>query len=234
MKKPAGHQWRPSTAKINNKNKKTKQSPIQWTWVCINSGSWRWTGRPGVLQSMGSQRVRHDWATELNWTETIPLKNVSSSSCFAPQVIPCGVHSSFSLAASLAQDIGRAYILPKSPFPLTSRCSIIKNFSHPNTLNSISHTHTHTDTHTHALIDTTEHTYWHNWASASVPMSSISLTEIHVHWCLLGRWPEPHLLLDTQTPFPVPGTWPLKSQTCEILCYLLNALKEPAICLIHG
>ena len=32
-----------------------------------NSGSWRWTGRPGVLQSMGSQRARHDWATELNW-----------------------------------------------------------------------------------------------------------------------------------------------------------------------
>ena len=33
----------------------------------INSRSWRWTGRPGVLQSMGSQRVRHDWATEINW-----------------------------------------------------------------------------------------------------------------------------------------------------------------------
>ena len=37
----------------------------QWTWVWVNSGSWRWTGRPGVLQSMGSQRVGHDWATEL-------------------------------------------------------------------------------------------------------------------------------------------------------------------------
>ena len=41
-------------------------SPIQWTWVWVNSGSGWWTGRPGVLQSMGSQRVRHDWATELN------------------------------------------------------------------------------------------------------------------------------------------------------------------------
>ena len=41
-------------------------SPTQWTWVQVNSGSWWWTGRPGVLQSMGSQRVRHDWATELN------------------------------------------------------------------------------------------------------------------------------------------------------------------------
>ena len=35
--------------------------------VSVNSGSWWWTGRPGVLRFMGSQRVRHDWATELNW-----------------------------------------------------------------------------------------------------------------------------------------------------------------------
>ena len=42
-------------------------SPTWWTWVWASSGSWRWTGKPGVLQSMGSQRVRHDWATELNW-----------------------------------------------------------------------------------------------------------------------------------------------------------------------
>ena len=40
-------------------------SLTQWTWVWINSGNWRWTGRPGVLQSMGLQRVGHDWATEL-------------------------------------------------------------------------------------------------------------------------------------------------------------------------
>ena len=44
-------------------------SLTQWTWVWVNSGSWWWTGRPGVLLFMGSQRVRHDWATELNWTE---------------------------------------------------------------------------------------------------------------------------------------------------------------------
>ena len=41
--------------------------PTQWTWVWVNSGSWWWTGRPGMLQFMGSQRVGHDWATELNW-----------------------------------------------------------------------------------------------------------------------------------------------------------------------
>ena len=43
-------------------------SLTRWTWVWVNSGSWWWTGRPGVLQFMGLQRVRHDWATELNWS----------------------------------------------------------------------------------------------------------------------------------------------------------------------
>ena len=43
-------------------------SPTWWTWVWVNSRSWWWTGRPGVLRFLGSQRVGHDWATELNWT----------------------------------------------------------------------------------------------------------------------------------------------------------------------
>ena len=42
-------------------------SPIEWTWVWVNSKSWWWTGRPGMLQSMGLQRVRYDWVTELIW-----------------------------------------------------------------------------------------------------------------------------------------------------------------------
>ena len=46
-------------------------SLTRWTWVGVNSGSWWWTGRPGVLRFMRSQRVGHDWATELNWTECI-------------------------------------------------------------------------------------------------------------------------------------------------------------------
>ena len=41
-------------------------SVTQWTWVWVNSGSWWWTERSGMLQSIGSQRVGHDWATELN------------------------------------------------------------------------------------------------------------------------------------------------------------------------
>ena len=43
-------------------------SPILWTWVWVSSGSWWWIGRLGTLQSMGSQRVKHDWVTELNWS----------------------------------------------------------------------------------------------------------------------------------------------------------------------
>ena len=42
-------------------------SPTQWTWVWVDSGSWWWTGRPGVLRFMGWQRVGHDWLPELNW-----------------------------------------------------------------------------------------------------------------------------------------------------------------------
>ena len=44
-------------------------SLTRWTRVWVNSGRWWWTGSPGVLWFMGSQRVGHDWTTELNWTE---------------------------------------------------------------------------------------------------------------------------------------------------------------------
>ena len=44
-------------------------SPTQWTWVWVNSRSWWWARKHVVLQSMGSQRVGHDWATEVKWTE---------------------------------------------------------------------------------------------------------------------------------------------------------------------
>ena len=49
-------------------------SLTRWAWVWVNSGSWWWTGRPGVLWFMGSQRVGHDWATELNWTDLQMIK----------------------------------------------------------------------------------------------------------------------------------------------------------------
>ena len=46
-------------------------SLTQWTWVWVNYRNWWWTGRLGMLQSIGSERVRHDWATELNRTDSI-------------------------------------------------------------------------------------------------------------------------------------------------------------------
>ena len=48
-----------------------RASPTRCTWVWVNSGSWWWTGRPGMMQFMELQRVGHDWATKLNWTEAL-------------------------------------------------------------------------------------------------------------------------------------------------------------------
>ena len=53
-------------------------SLTQWTWVWVNSRRWWWTGKSGMLQSMGLQRVRHDWATELNWTSQTSLPMLST------------------------------------------------------------------------------------------------------------------------------------------------------------
>ena len=70
LKRPdAGKDWEQEEKGITEDWDGWMASPTQWTWVWVNSGSWWWTGRPGVLRFMGSQRVRHNWATELNWTE---------------------------------------------------------------------------------------------------------------------------------------------------------------------
>ena len=74
---PDGKSWLirkdPNAVRDWGQEKGTTEDEIaswtQWTWVWVNSGSWWWTGRPGVMWFMGSQRVRHDWATEQNWTE---------------------------------------------------------------------------------------------------------------------------------------------------------------------
>ena len=50
-------------------------SLTQWTQIWVNSGSWWWTRQPGVLQAMGSQRGRHDWETELNWTHQFAISS---------------------------------------------------------------------------------------------------------------------------------------------------------------
>ena len=63
----AGKDWRREEKGTTEAEMVRMASPTQWTWVWAISGSWWWTGRPGVLQSMGLQRVGHEWATELNW-----------------------------------------------------------------------------------------------------------------------------------------------------------------------
>ena len=71
-------------------------SLTQWTWVWVNSGGWWWTGRPGMLQSMGSPRVRHSWVTEQQQQQHVVLQ---SKECYIlPLVSPqqesfCQCHS---------------------------------------------------------------------------------------------------------------------------------------------
>ena len=61
-------------------------SPTQQTWVWVDSGSWWWTGRPGVLRLMGLQRVRHDWVTELNW-RWLPVDIVTDGYPFLKKIL---------------------------------------------------------------------------------------------------------------------------------------------------
>ena len=60
-----GKDWRQEEKVITGRNC-WMTSPTWWPWVCASSRSWFWTENPGLLQSMGSQRVGHDWVTELN------------------------------------------------------------------------------------------------------------------------------------------------------------------------
>ena len=67
----AGKDWRQEEKGRTEDDIVGWHKPTQWTWVWVNSGSWWWTGRPGMLWSMGSQRVGHDWVTELNWEHSL-------------------------------------------------------------------------------------------------------------------------------------------------------------------
>ena len=70
----------------------THSSNLAWKipWVWVNSGSWWWTGRPGVLWFMGSQRVGHDWVIELNWTELLQHTHKNwNVSAFTKQKVMC-------------------------------------------------------------------------------------------------------------------------------------------------
>ena len=63
----AGKDWRWEEKGMTEDEMVGWHHQLKWTWVWVNSGSWWRTGRPGVLRFMGSQRVGHNWATELSW-----------------------------------------------------------------------------------------------------------------------------------------------------------------------
>ena len=99
-------------------------SLTQWTWVWMNSGSWWWTG-PGVLRFMGSQRVGHDWATELNWTECVCICAKSLQSC--PTL--CNPMDC-SLPGSSLHEVLRARILEWVAMPSSRRSSQPRDRTH--------------------------------------------------------------------------------------------------------
>ena len=76
-------------------------SPTQWTWVWVDYGSWWWTWRPGVLWFMWSQRVGHNWVTELNWTE---LNNMFSNT------VQTEIKRCFLLGGKAMTKLGRHHI----------------------------------------------------------------------------------------------------------------------------
>ena len=98
-------------------------SLTQWTWVWVNSGSWWWTGRAGLLQSMGSQRVGHSWATELNW-------NVSRH-CQISLGVGCTVTPGWETAGPKTWEQDWPSVSTETEFPVT----------HPFPV--VTHTHTH-------------------------------------------------------------------------------------------
>ena len=92
-------------------------SPTQWTWVWVTSRRWWWTGRPGVLQFMESQRVGHDWATELNWTWTSLFHQL--------RVLPC--HSS-----PVRDRVPSSLLPPRNrclPFHVPHKVALLVSFS---------------------------------------------------------------------------------------------------------
>ena len=107
-----------------------QQKPTWWTWVWASSGSWWWTGRPGVLQSMGSQRVGHDWATELTaetntmlWSSYPPIKRKKDASfclgelfCICLENKACEAHFQCQLEGTKLVGSSKTPVIPSPPY----------------------------------------------------------------------------------------------------------------------
>ena len=106
-------------------------SPTQWMWVWVGSRSWWWTGKPDMLQSTGLQRVRHDWVTELNWTDLHSRPGWVFYLCAKPHNLAhsCNCpdnHTSWAFPISLMKKEGKTNLkslqnhYPKHTVPLLS------------------------------------------------------------------------------------------------------------------
>ena len=85
-------------------------------WVWVNSGSWWWTGRPGMLQFMGSQRIGNDWATELNWTELDYIAVSGAIYCLKDaRILASWVYGKHFLSSFLSSN-ANVHLLGKSVF----------------------------------------------------------------------------------------------------------------------
>ena len=99
-------------------------SPSRWTWVWVNSRSWWWTGRPGMLWFMGSQRVGHDWATEVNWTE---LNQYLPFGFFSCKILPLAKCSRLGLPSAHFLQV----LFCTGPFKIYGLPWIVSHFSFP-------------------------------------------------------------------------------------------------------
>ena len=106
--------------KIEGRRRRGRQR-MRWSWVWASSGSWWWTGKSGVLQSMGLQRVRLDWATELNWSGKLSVIKASLLGSFL-----WGSHSRLGRGLTLAW--GHHYILYVPVLHQLPHCSVIISF----------------------------------------------------------------------------------------------------------
>ena len=101
-------------------------SPTRWTWVWVSSGSWWWTRKPGVLQSLGSQRLGHDWVTELKIAECIYSIECSVTSVVSDSLQPYGLYPSRHPCHGILQ----ARILLWVGIPFSKECSQTRDQTH--------------------------------------------------------------------------------------------------------
>ena len=108
-------------------------SPTQWTWVWVNSGSWWWTRKPGLLHSVGWQRVEHNKVTELNWNSKI-LVTVISHYYNRQSLIREGQQDKFQFSS--VQSLSRVWLFVtlwtvahQVSLSITDSCSLLKLMS---------------------------------------------------------------------------------------------------------